>query len=576
LQSRFGEVKVLDSQLEMAREANTLWPNEETARYLATVALEAKLQPTQVGGRDEPPFGDIGVLPGNECEPAIDEATAETVTLPDAIDSILVSGFASTLAQELSTPAPRGTEQPISLPNAHETWPLNSDPVVTPPSQHAAFDQDDVALAILRLQSPLETGADTETPPPNVDIETQAATNAIAETGANRPTKATGRSASIVYRLCVFSGAAALIAGIIVVMSTRHVAKDASTAQAVAADAANPRNQGADAKNTAPQLAAIAADTVHSQAPPVPHPQSAPSPAAIARAVPATGGPPPQPPTAVRPQNGVSAHLDATPVSELSAAVSSPAATLAAGPSLQTPEAPRAESGTGPVGTLPSPVAQAAGTRVGAAPVLKTESRTAPTVNAQTVAAAAEPQPQAPEAPHAQDKPTSLLQSPLSQAPSTQAAPAPVEPSAHAPRPSQAQGGAAIVSEPQAPPPRVASAEVGKPPVSTPEPPTKAASIAKPPLGADELEALLSRSSGFLKNGDFAAARILLRRAAESGSAEAALMLGKTFDPLYLNELGAMGIRPDIAQALEWYQKAVQLGSEVAAQRLTQLTQIRE
>src|SRR6516162_5359032 len=88
LQSRFGEVKVLDSQLEMAREANTLWPNEETARYLATAALEAKLQPTQVGGRDESPFGDIGMLPSNECEPAIDEATAETVTLHDAIDSI--------------------------------------------------------------------------------------------------------------------------------------------------------------------------------------------------------------------------------------------------------------------------------------------------------------------------------------------------------------------------------------------------------------------------------------------------------------------------------------------------------
>src|SRR6516225_2813267 len=52
LQSRFAEVMVLDSQLEMAREANTLWPNEETARFLATAALEAKLQPTQIASRD--------------------------------------------------------------------------------------------------------------------------------------------------------------------------------------------------------------------------------------------------------------------------------------------------------------------------------------------------------------------------------------------------------------------------------------------------------------------------------------------------------------------------------------------
>ena len=133
------------------------------------------------------------------------------------------------------------------------------------------------------------------------------------------------------------------------------------------------------------------------------------------------------------------------------------------------------------------------------------------------------------------------------------------------------------MAEPQTPPPKVASAEVGKPPVATPElPAAKAARIAKPPLGADELEALLSRSSGFVKNGDFAAARILLRRATESGSAEAALMLGKTFDPLYLKELGAIGIQPDVAQARQWYQEAMQLGSEVAAQRLAQLTQIRE
>jgi hypothetical protein len=36
----------------------------------------------------------------------------------------------------------------------------------------------------------------------------------------------------------------------------------------------------------------------------------------------------------------------------------------------------------------------------------------------------------------------------------------------------------------------------------------------------------------FLKNGGFASARILLRRAAESGNADAALLLGKTFDPV--------------------------------------------
>jgi TPR repeat protein len=77
----------------------------------------------------------------------------------------------------------------------------------------------------------------------------------------------------------------------------------------------------------------------------------------------------------------------------------------------------------------------------------------------------------------------------------------------------------------------------------------------------------------FLKNGGFASARILLRRAAESGNADAALLLGKTFDPSYLRELGAIGIEPDIAQCRQWYAKAAELASEAAAQRLANLAQ---
>jgi hypothetical protein len=38
LESRFGEVQIFDSQLEMALAAHTLWANDETARFLATVS----------------------------------------------------------------------------------------------------------------------------------------------------------------------------------------------------------------------------------------------------------------------------------------------------------------------------------------------------------------------------------------------------------------------------------------------------------------------------------------------------------------------------------------------------------
>ena len=84
---------------------------------------------------------------------------------------------------------------------------------------------------------------------------------------------------------------------------------------------------------------------------------------------------------------------------------------------------------------------------------------------------------------------------------------------------------------------------------------------------------LMSRAEALVKNGDFASARLLLRRAADAGSASAALMLGATFDPRMIHELGPMGIEPDIAQARQWYEKAAELGSDVAAQRLTRLTQ---
>jgi hypothetical protein len=91
------------------------------------------------------------------------------------------------------------------------------------------------------------------------------------------------------------------------------------------------------------------------------------------------------------------------------------------------------------------------------------------------------------------------------------------------------------------------------------------------PLDADEIAMLLKRGKDAFSTGDLAAARLLLRRAAEAGSAEAALALGATFDPLVIRRLGAIGAAPDAAQARQWYQKAVALGSPTASQPLAQL-----
>ena len=105
-------------------------------------------------------------------------------------------------------------------------------------------------------------------------------------------------------------------------------------------------------------------------------------------------------------------------------------------------------------------------------------------------------------------------------------------------------------------------------------PPSSDAAVAQTvslPLDPDEIAMLLKRGKDAFSTGDLAAARLLLRRAAEAGSAEAALALGATFDPLVIRRLGAIGAAPDAAQARQWYQKAVALGSTTASQPLAQL-----
>ena len=94
---------------------------------------------------------------------------------------------------------------------------------------------------------------------------------------------------------------------------------------------------------------------------------------------------------------------------------------------------------------------------------------------------------------------------------------------------------------------------------------------AAPALDNDEIANLVKRGQDFLQNGDLISARLILQRAAKAGSADAALALGATFDPLVIRRLGVIGIEPDIARARQWYQKAAELGSAAASQQLTAL-----
>jgi TPR repeat protein len=90
-------------------------------------------------------------------------------------------------------------------------------------------------------------------------------------------------------------------------------------------------------------------------------------------------------------------------------------------------------------------------------------------------------------------------------------------------------------------------------------------------LDGEEIAIMIKRAKDLLGNGDVAAARLLLRRAAEAGSAEGAFTLGATFDPVSLQRLGAIGAVPDLAKARQWYQRAAELGSNAASQQLAGL-----
>jgi TPR repeat protein len=100
--------------------------------------------------------------------------------------------------------------------------------------------------------------------------------------------------------------------------------------------------------------------------------------------------------------------------------------------------------------------------------------------------------------------------------------------------------------------------------------------IAPPPaqrkLDQEEIAVLLKRGKDLIANGDLAAARLVLRRAADANDAEAALALGATYDPLVLRALRVYGFKADPVMARVWYEKARELGSAAAPRRLEMLT----
>jgi hypothetical protein len=93
-------------------------------------------------------------------------------------------------------------------------------------------------------------------------------------------------------------------------------------------------------------------------------------------------------------------------------------------------------------------------------------------------------------------------------------------------------------------------------------------------LRSDEsgrIDDLMAHGQKMIDVGYLAGARAYFKRAAEAGSGEAALKLGATYDPTFIEKIGAQGIKADTKEARAWYERAKQLGVDGAEEELAKL-----
>ncbi len=141
---------------------------------------------------------------------------------------------------------------------------------------------------------------------------------------------------------------------------------------------------------------------------------------------------------------------------------------------------------------------------------------------------------------------------------------------------------AAVAPRAVAPPPMAAPAPIAAPaPVVVPPPVAMAAATPQAMPAAPQAEVvrsldprevavLVKRGQDLLAGGDVQSARLLFMRGAEARDARAALLVGTTYDPARLRQLGADGLA-DAVQARLWYQRAKEWGEPDAQRRLDAL-----
>jgi hypothetical protein len=126
----------------------------------------------------------------------------------------------------------------------------------------------------------------------------------------------------------------------------------------------------------------------------------------------------------------------------------------------------------------------------------------------------------------------------------------------------------------------VTSVDAAQRPALLPTPPqTVSPSVApRRPVAAEDASVIAAKMKigvELMTYGEVTAAREMFQRVAEAGEGAGAFALAETYDPLVLGGLRLReGIMPDLALARAWYERARDLGSLEARDRILRLAQL--
>jgi len=434
--------------------------------------------------------------------------------------------------------------------------------------------ETDAAEAAPSEAEPAEVGSAKaellEAPPPRLVAGGRTAISAPTGTTEKRRARLSVRTGLALYVV------AAVLAGLglLYFLAPRGhepsatVASTAGSAQTPIAAAPDKSSAAATTAKEAPsdaaaaQAAAVEPAAGPSATPPASAPQAAPEqngPVVIgAKIVPLTAPAP-------------AASAPATP------ATSAPTASASAEPSPAASSEPTASASSAPAATTTSesatpaqpPVASAAPQPASNPPAAPAPSRAADAAPASPPASEAAAQPASPAPSEAAAPASSEAAAPAVPKAGASTASAPVAaasqpaspgPAAQASAPASSGATQAIAPLAALEPAKVPSQEQP----SQPQPPKAAHPNA-------ELTLLVQRGDELLAAGDIYSARQFYERAAQAGDPAAQCGLGKSYDPVYLRQLGARGVAGDAATAAGWYRRAAAAGNNEAAARLARL-----